>query len=184
MKQKILLTFLLIFSMKLFAQNSKFSIEASYPILINEKANNRSFIDFNGIIDLGVKYNITENRKINFDIGLNTSYLKFKVDDGGTKFTRNHYIFQPKLFGRTKLFSYPNIDFSLGLGYAFDFDSTGDNAFKSKTYNGVNLNAGLYYPCFKQIFFHVQFDTIFYNKELVYYNKNLSMIKVGVGLKL
>jgi opacity protein-like surface antigen len=183
MKQKLFLALLLILSIKSFSQNSKFSIESSYPILISEKGNERDFIDFNGIIDLGVKYNLTDNKKIDFGVGVNTTLLKFKVDDGFTKFTRNHYIFHPKVFGKIKLKENGKLDFLSGLGYAFDFNSTENE--KGKTYSGINFNAGIRYLFAEKMFFHIQYDFIMYNKkELVYYNENLSLIKLGIGIKI
>ena len=120
MKQKLILTLLLIISIKTFSQDSKLSIEISHPILLNEKGNNYDFNNFKGVFDVGVKYDLTENRKMNFGIGFNTSFLQFKVDDGLTKFTRKHYILQPKIFGKTNLIEKLNIDLIIGLGYSFD----------------------------------------------------------------
>jgi opacity protein-like surface antigen len=183
MKQKLFLVLLFIFTIKSFSQNSRFSIESSYPILISEKENDRDFIDFNGIIDLGVKYNLTENKKINFGVGINTTLLKYKVDDGFTKFTRNHYILQPKVFGKIKLMENGKLDFMSGLGYSFDFNSIENE--KGKTYSGINFNAGIRYLFTEKLFFHIQYDFIMYNKkELVYYNENLSLIKLGIGIKI
>ncbi|WP_417369110.1 outer membrane beta-barrel protein [Gelidibacter japonicus] len=183
MKQKLLLTILLIFSINSFSQDSKFSIELSYPILVNEKGNDLEFIDFNGIIDLGVKYNLTENKKVDFGVGINTTLLKFKVDDVFVKFTRSHYIFQPKIFGKINLIENEKLALITGLGYSFDFNSTENE--NSKTYSGISFNAGLRYLLTEKIFFHIQYDFIMYNKEeLVYYNKNLSLIKIGIGVKL
>jgi len=183
MNKKILLIIALALSINSFSQNSKFSVELSYPILISEKGNDFDFIDFNGIIDLGVKYNLTENKKIDFSVGINTTLLKFKVDDGFTKFTRNHYIFQPKIFGKINLIENGKLDLISGLGYSFDFNSTENG--KGKTYSGINFNAGMNYLFTEKIFLHIQYDFIMYNKsELVYYNENLSLVKLGIGIKI
>ena len=183
MNKKILVIIILAISINSFSQNSKFSIELSYPILVNEKGNDLDFIDFNGIIDLGVKYNLTENKKINLGVGINTTLLKFKVNDRFTNFTRNHYIFQPKIFGKINLIENEKLALITGLGYSFDFNSTENG--KGKTYSGINLNAGLRYLLTEKIFLNLQYDFIMYNKsELVYYNENLSLVKLGIGIKI
>ena len=75
------------------------------------------------------------------------------------------------------------LDLISGLGYSFDFNSTENG--KGKTYSGINFNAGINYSFTEKIFLHLQYDFIKYNKsELVYYNENLSLVKLGIGIKI
>jgi hypothetical protein len=68
MKQKLLLTLLLIFSIKSFSQDSKFSFELNYPIPID---NNFIGKNYNGIIDVGVDYRIANLNPVNIGISIN-----------------------------------------------------------------------------------------------------------------
>jgi len=183
MKKKQILAILLILSIKVFSQNSKLSIETSYPILISEKGNDYDFNNYNGVIDFGIKYDLIEKEKIDFGIGFNTSFLQFKVDDGLIKFTRKHYILQPKIYGKMNLIKKLNTDLIIGIGYSIDLNSVENE--KGKTYSGLNFNTGINYNITNEWFLHLQYDLIMYDKEeLVYYNKNLNLIKIGVGLRI
>lgn len=72
MKQNLLFTLILIFTINSFSQNSKFSLEANYPITVDENFLGK---DSYGIIDLGLKYRFKEFKPVKIGVSLNGGIL-------------------------------------------------------------------------------------------------------------
>ena len=116
MKQYLLFGFLLIFTFSTFSQNSKFSIEANYPITID---NNFLGDDSYGIVDLGLKYRFAELNPIKIGVSLNGGVLidNSNQNNSPQDFLVTTYIIQPKVFAELNVESVEKLHPFLGLGY-------------------------------------------------------------------
>ena len=116
MKQNFLLTLLLIFSIKSFSQDSKFSLELNYPIPID---NNFVGENYNGIIDIGADYRFANLNPVNIGISLNGGVLvnNSNQNNGFQNFKVTSYVIQPRIFGELDLESMDKFHPTVGLGY-------------------------------------------------------------------
>ena len=195
MKQKLLLALLLIFSIKSFSQDSKFSLELNYPIPIDE-----NFIgkNYNGIIDFGLKYRFTDLSFLNIGASLNAGILKNSKEDGVQPFDVTAFAIQPRIFAELDSESLTKFHPSIGLGYTFmSFNASGIDSFNpdnpnssssSQTESGINLNLGVAYDITKKLFAQVQYDfiKIGVDNEVpdIKYNTNINILKIGLGYRL
>ena len=195
MKQKLLLALLLIFSIKLFSQNSKFSLELNYPIPIGE-----NFIEknYNGIIDLGLKYRFTDLSFLNIGASLNAGILKNSKEDRVQPFDVTTFVIQPRIFAELDSESLTKFHPSIGLGYTFmSFNTSGidilnpdnpNSSSSSQTESGINLILGVAYDITKKLFTQVQYDfiKIGVDNEVpdTKYNRNINILKIGLGYRL
>ncbi|MDH7913874.1 outer membrane beta-barrel protein [Winogradskyella sp. SYSU M77433] len=195
MKQKLLLGILLIFSIKSFSQDSKFSLELNYPLTVGD-----NFIgkNYNGIIDLGVKYRFANLEFLNIGASLNGGILKNSKDDSFQPFDVTVFAIQPSIFAELDIESLTKFHPSIGLGYTFmNFKTSGIDGFNfsnpdlsssSQTENGINLNLGLVYDITKKLFVQVQYDLIKIGVEDgvpdTSYNTNITILKFGFGLRI
>ena len=195
MKQKLLLALLLIFSIKSFSQDSKFSLELNYPIPIDE-----NFIgkNYNGIIDLGLKYRFSNLSFLNIGASLNAGILKNSKNDRGQPFDVTAFAIQPRIFAELDSESLTKFHPSIGLGYTFmTFNASGIDSFNpdnpnssssSQTESGINLNLGVVYDITDRLFAQVQYDfvKIGVDNEVpdIKYNTNISILKIGLGYRL
>ena len=194
MKQKLLLTFLLIFSIKSFSQDSKFSLELNYPIPIDE-----NFIgkNYNGVIDLGLKYGFSNLSFLNIGASLNAGILKKSDEDIVQSFEVVAFPIQPRVFAELDLESLPKFHPSIGLGYtfiifrvagmdSFNVDDPG-SSISSQTEGGINLNLGVAYDITNRWFAQVQYDFIKIgakeNVNAIKYNTNINILKIGLGYR-
>lgn len=188
MKQKLLLALLLIFSIKSFSQDSKFSLELNYPIPIDE-----NFIgkNYNGIIDLGLKYSFSNLSFINIGASLNAGILKNSKDDRVQPFDVTAFAIQPRIFAELDSESLTKFHSSIGLGYTFmTFNASGNpnSSSSSQTESGINLNLGVAYYITDKFFAQVQYDfiKIVVDNEVpdIKYNTNINILKIGLGYRL
>ena len=193
MKQKLLLTFFLIFTIKSFSQDSKLSIELSYPIPID---NNFIGENYSGIIDVGVDYRITNLNPVSIGISLNGGVLvnNSNQNNGFQDFKVTSYVIQPRLFGELDLESLDKFHPSVGLGYTIMvFDASGTNngfdvSDASDSQNGFNFNFGLAYDITEKLFVQAQYDFVKLGAENdvpdIKFNTNVNILKIGLGYRL
>ncbi len=193
MKQKLLLTLLLIFSIKSFSQDSKFSLELNFPIPVD---NNFVGGNYNGIIDIGVDYRIANLNPVNIGISLNGGVLvnNLNQNNGFQHFKVTSYVIQPRLFGELNLESIDKFHPSVGLGYTIMvFNVSGINygvdvSDESNTKSGFNFNFGLTYDITEKLFAQVQYDFIKLGVDNdipdTKFNTNVNILKIGLGYLL
>ncbi len=193
MKQKLLLALLLVFSIKSFSQNSKFSLELNYPIPIG---NNFVGENYNGIIDIGADYRIANLNPVNIGLSVNSGVLvnNSNQNNGFQNFIVTSYVIQPRLFGELDLESINKFHPSAGLGYTimvFDASET-NNGFDvsdaSDTQSGFNFNFGLAYDITEKLFVQAQYDFIKIRVDNdvpdTKFNTNVNILKIGLGYRL
>lgn len=192
MKQFLLLALLLTFSIKGLSQDSKFSIEANYPITIDSNFVGEAY----GIIDLGLKYRFIELNPVKIGASLNGSVLvdNSNQNEGARDFQRTVYIIQPKVFGEFNIPTLEKLRPFLGLGYTFmNFQISGtlngmDVSDESDTLSGFGFNFGLAYDISNKVFVQVQYDFTKVNVDDdipdVTFNTNVNLLKIGVGLRI
>ena len=192
MKQKLLLM-ILIFSINSFSQNSKFSIEANYPLPIDA-----NFIgkNYDGIIDFGAKYRFAEFKNVTIGAGLNGGVLVFKLNSFGSniKTKTTDYIIQPKVFAELKLDAVPKLHPFVALGYttmlfvAKGTNSGVDVTGANETMSGFNTNFGMTIDINKKVFMGLQYDFVKLKIDSqvpqTTFNTNVNLLKIGLGLRL
>jgi len=187
------LTLLLIFSIKLFSQDSKFSLELNYPIPID---NNFIGENYNGIIDIGADYRIANLNPVNLGISLNSGVLvnNSNQNNGFQNFKVTSYVIQPRIFGELDLESIDKLHPSVGLGYTIMvFDASGTNngfdvSDASDTQSGFNFNFGLAYDVTEKLFVQAQYDFVKLGVDNdvpdTKFNTNVNILKIGLGYRL
>lgn len=192
MLQKVILLLIGLISIKGLAQDSKMSIELSYPLPID---NNFVGDNYNGIIDLGFKYRFLELNSISIGGSLNIGYLKNSKKAQNQPFDVNLYSVQPRIFAELNLESIPKIHPSIGLGYSLLYFKVVHNAavFNSnistnnQNESGLNINAGLSYDLTDKFMIQAQYDfvNIGVDNDIpdITYNKNINILKIGLGYR-
>ncbi len=193
MKQKFLLTLLLIFSIKSFSQDSKFSLELNYPIPID---NNFVGENYNGIIDIGADYRIANLNLVNIGISLNGGVLMNNSNQNNSfqNFKVTSYVIQPRIFGELDLESIDKFHPTVGLGYTIMvFNASGtyngfDVSDASDTQSGFNFNFGLAYDITEKLFVQAQYDFVKLGVDNdvpdIKFNTNVNILKIGLGYRL
>jgi hypothetical protein len=196
--KRYLVNLLLLISLLSFSQNSKFRIEASYPLPIDQ-----NFIGkyYDGIADLGVKYQIRELNNFTLGVSLNTALLKADRNeysiflDGPISYKVTSYSFEPRFFMELKLKKITKLHTAFGIGYSFMFFNIKNTSPEenipnsSSTQSGINTNLQIAYDISNRIYVQTQYDFILLtnledgipkNK----YNTNINLIKLGIGFRL
>lgn len=190
MKQQLLILFLLLFTINLFSQNSKFSIELNYPEPFGKTGIGENF---NGVIDFGAKARIFNFKNFNILSSLSGTLLKRKPVQGIQINKGNFYLLQPRIISELNLENFKKFHLLLGIGYTFTFfelSSTfnGFNEIRSERNNGININLGVNYDIFENLFINLQYDFIKIGVEEnvpnTKYNTNINLIKFGIGYRL
>lgn len=189
------LSALLLFSVISIAQTSKFSIEAAYPLPID----NYFLGDhFKGVADLGLKYRIKNLQVVNIGVSVNGSMFTYSdtyafAELPVTDFKTTLYMIQPRAYAEINLKKIIKIHPFAGIGYTFlmakrDFDS---NEFEddSTTQSGPNLTLGLSYDIFPKVYLFGSYDYIMLteldsNIPSTTYNTKASVLKLGLGVRL
>lgn len=192
MNQFFLLGLLLIFTIESFSQNSKFSIEASFPVTVGE---NRFGEAFNGVIDIGTKFRISSFNLVDVLASINGGLLNRKSiqDPQIQNLEAKYYLIQPRIYGKLKIESLEKIHPMLGVGYTImilnsttTFNSTTIN--QNETESGINLNFGVSYDFAEKIFAQIQYDFVKLkvndNVPDIKFNTNVNIIKIGIGFRL
>ena len=195
MKQKWLVTLLLIFTIKSFSQDSKFSIEAHYPIPLGDNFIGESY---KGIIDVGARYRFSHLTFVNIGASLNGGVLRndTNINDGFVDLDVRviSYMIQPRIFAELDLASITTLHPFIGLGYTFMiFDASGahngvDVSALDETRSGINVNLGVAYDINEKLSIQVQYDFVRLgvNGEVLdsAFNKNVTLLKIGLGYRL
>lgn len=179
--------FLVTISIKLYSQESKYSLELNFPIQTGE-----SFINdnYSGIIDIGFRARFWKTNHINLGFHLNGSLFKYKGTVRESIF-KTLYIIQPKIY--TELNTLKKIRPLVGIGYTLmTYRKTGD------VDDGPNISLGLSYDITNKIFVQVQYDLIIgtseYGTRFYDYDRPLvlpetldsdnNILKIGIGYRL
>ena len=196
MKFKFLFIFLL-FSWLTIAQTSKFSIEAAYPLPIDQ-----NFLGdhFKGVADVGVKYRIKNLQIINIGISLNGSMFNYNDSgyfpefDENLDFKTTLYMIQPRAYVELNLKKIIKIHPSAGIGYALlladrKFDSQSGIPNDRTTQSGVNVNFGVSYDIFPKVYLFANYDHIVLTNlesgvPSTTYNTKANLLKLGLGVRL
>lgn len=188
MMQKLFLGILLIFAIKSFSQDSKYSLELNFPIPVDE-----NFIgkNYSGIIDFGAKARFTKLKTVNVGASLNVGML---VNNWTQNVKVRSYVIQPRVFGELFIKSISNLRPSIGLGYAImAFNALGSNngidvSRLNETQSGLDFNLGLSYDITEMLFAQAQFDFIKLGvkNEIpgIKFNRNINILKIGLGYRL
>lgn len=198
MTKKLLLVLLLLVSIKTFAQDKKWSVEANYPVATGE-----GFIDdTKGIIDIGFKYRFADFGFMKLGAGLNAGlFSNSSVSEFGNAESQNNifeaktknYLLQPKVFTEFSIPAIKKLKPFIGLGYTVIVNDnsiaiTGEPTRESnRTNGGFNLNAGISYDLTKNLFLQVQYDYI--NQRIIEKsidfktNRVIDIVKIGVGFR-
>ncbi len=194
MRQKLLLVALLfIFTIKLFSQNSKLSIEASFPIPIGD-----NFLEENygGIVDVGAKYRFSELKILNIGASINGGFLKNSKADSNNLFDVNVFPIQPRIFAELNIEKLNKLHPQIGLGYSFLIFKAKSNGINpdfletniDRTESGINLNLSLSYDITDKLFLQAQYDFIKTGVDNdvpnTKYNTNINILKFGLGLQI
>ena len=189
MKQNLLFIVLLLLCIKLFSQESKFSLELNYPIPID---NNFVSENYNGIIDVGLKYRFSNIDFLNIGASINASIFIDSYHD--VPFAVNIHTIQPRIFSELDLESLSKFHPAIALGYTFITSNAGGdeniNPFANgsgKNGGGYNLNLALVYDLTNRLFAQIQYDfiKIGVDNEVpdIKYNTNINVLKLGLGYR-
>lgn len=190
------LSVIVLFSCISIAQTSKFSVEAAYPLPVDQ-----NFLGdhFKGFGDLGLKYRIKNLQVINIGVSLNGSMFTYTEDNnpGGEieslNFKTTLYMVQPRAYAELNLKKIIKIHPFAGIGYTVlmakqDFVDSGIPD-ESTTQSGMNLNFGLSYDIFPKVYLFTSYDYIMLTDldsgiPSTTYNTKASIVKLGLGVRL
>ncbi len=177
-----------------FAQVSKFSLEASYPFAIGDNFMGK---DYDGIAEIGGKYNFLSKATYTLGASFNTGVLRREYSNNSfeeTDFNVTAITLQPRFVSQFNISKAPKLHPMAALGYSYIvFMSTGtvngeDVSGLESTQSGVNLNFAIAYDVTAKIFVQLQYDYIklieIDGAPKTGYNTNVSMIKMGLGWRL
>ncbi|CAM4158092.1 outer membrane beta-barrel protein [Zobellia roscoffensis] len=183
------------FSVSVFAQDQKWSVEASYPISVGDEIGN----DAPGIIDVGVRYRFLDFNIVKIGAGINAGVFKKNISDEFepvfTDFDETNWLIQPKVFAEFTIPGIQKLHPSVGLGYTyieskFEGESYAFGSFENTvSYGGLNLNLGVSYDITNRLFVQAQYDFVRYrderNSEGQEYTAeyNLGYLKFGAGFR-
>ncbi|WP_411894591.1 outer membrane beta-barrel protein [Winogradskyella sp. A2] len=191
MKKPLVSLLILLSSISLFSQNKKFSIEANYPIPVD---NNFLGDEAYGIVDLGVKYRFTEVYPVKIGVSLNGGVLvdNSNQNNGAQDFLVTTYMVQPKIFAELHAPSLEKLHPFIGLGYTFmNFQVSGslngmDVSDESDNLSGFGFNVGVAYDISNKVFIQIQYDftkvSVDDDVPDITFNTNVNLLKIGIGL--
>lgn len=176
-----------------YTQNQKFNVALNYPVTIDKNFVGQSN---NGIIDIGLKYRCANFKAITVGGSVNVGYLKNTKEDAPQIADINAYTLQPRIFAELNLDKLPKLHPSAGIGYSmFIFNAKLNNEAlailddenqNSKEF-GINLNLGIAYDITQKLMAQVQYDFVKINIDdtvpNIDYNRNINIIKIGLGYR-
>ncbi|MFN3755148.1 outer membrane beta-barrel protein [Flavobacterium sp.] len=196
MRLRIIVILLIFFTIKSFSQDSKFSIDANYPIAIGDNFLGQNY---NGLVDLGAKYKFSDNKIV--DIGASINFGIFQNTKSGATamnqlFDVKIFPIQPRIFAEFNIQNLKKLHPQIGLGYSIiiydavwrentnaDLPSDINN-----NENGFNFNIGLFYDLTHKLFLQAQYDFIKIGVEDGIpdksYNTNINILKFGIGYRI
>ena len=176
------------------AQERKFSLEANYPVPIDDGF---VFQNYTGIIDLGLKYRFYETNVLSLGAGVNGVMLKADFNSYYTNFSTTNYTVQPKVFSEfklknSKIHPYASLGWSfmtfVAKGSTGPFDGEPIKIDDSNVQGGINLTAGTLFDVSKRVFINFQFDFTNLSKKgnvpNTSYNTQILLLKAGVGFRI
>ena len=196
MKFKIVSLFLL-FSFFMNAQTTKFSVEAAYPLPIDQ-----NFLGdhFKGIADLGIKYRIKNLQIINIGVSVNGSMFTyngsgyFPAVDENLSFKTTLIMVQPRFYSEINLKKIIKIHPSAAIGYSLllanrKFDSQSGVPNDKSTESGVNFTIGCSYDILPKLYLFANYDYIILTNldsgtPSDTYNTKANLLKLGLGIRL
>jgi len=193
MKAVITLLFVVLTSIQMLSQDSRISVELSYPLPAGDNFIQRSY---NGIVDAGVKVRFFDVGSFRFGMAFNTTVLVNKNEVDTRPLTVNITAFglQPKAFAELNSPFLVGFRPNVGLGYSFfvfsiESDALGDfgTAIENETQRGVNFHLGLAYDFTERFFLQVQYDFTKLNVENIPdipFNSDVNLFKIGVGYNI
>jgi len=172
-----------------------FSIELNYPVPID---NNFLGLNFNGVLDVGVKYRFKQKSILDFGASFNAGVLvdntAFNQPELALNVRSTAFIFQPRFFGELDFNTLPSFHVSSGVGYSLlFFNSNGINQGvdirnTSNTKGGVHINFAIAFDITYRIFVQISYDLTWLNinnqAPNISFNKNANLIKLGAGFRL
>ncbi|MFN3909006.1 MAG: outer membrane beta-barrel protein [Flavobacterium sp.] len=181
----------LLLTFGLYAQNTNWSIEVNYPILVDQ---NLVGANFDGLFEVGAKYIFWENVSFKTGVSLHTGLFqdKERIQDLATDFDVLVWTLQPRVFGELFLPSLPKFHPIVGVGYSAVTFFTNGNNFTffpegTETRYGINVIAGFSLEVSPKWYFHAHYDFIQLSKSGNFNNpylQNINLVKVGVGFRL
>lgn len=194
MKAKILIISL-IFVQISHAQLKRFSLDFSYPYSLDKNILKE---DYQGLVDVGLKYRIVKAPVINVGIAFNGSL--FKANEIKTfnqeNINLNAYFVQPKLFFEFNLKQATRLRPYFAVGYSYNITenvalqptlSTGEtNLIFTIKEQGIVLNTGLSFDLTSWLYLHAQYDFLrlknINHPELETQYSNI--VKAGIGFRI
>jgi len=190
------LSFFLLLTATAFGQTSKFSIEAAYPIPVD---NNFLGKNYQGIADLGLKYKIKNLEVINIGVSVNGSVFTyndtkfFPPADESLSFKTTLYMIQPRAFAELNLKKVTKIHPMVGIGYTIlqaktSFDSQTEISDFNSSQSGLNFTIGLSYDVFTKFYVfgnyeYISLSNVDANVPKTTYNTKINLVKLGLGLR-
>lgn len=188
--KKITLLFVLCFNLVSHSQINRWSVEANYPMIID---NNFVGQNFNGIIDLGVDYYFHEALKYRLSASFHNGLLKDRTEiiDLNTDFNYLLWFVQPRIkidliFGKM-----PNIHPYIGVGYCWMMAFTNGNTSTffpqgSTNRSGFNAIVGLTFDINDKLYANGGYDFVRLSQlgnQNNAYLQNVNRLMIGVGYK-
>jgi len=191
MQKTLLILIFLVSALRLYAQDSKFSLEAHYPIPID---NNFIGKNYNGFMDVGLGYRIIELKPVKLGVSVNAGYLvdNNNIERGFDQVKVTSFLFQPRVFAEFNIEELNKFVPKISLGYTsmrinVSNPNSLDNTNTTNTFNGLNLNLGVSYNFSEKLFATLQYDFIKLSSDSVAidsnFNRNVNILKIGFGLR-
>jgi opacity protein-like surface antigen len=177
-------------ALNLAAQDSKFSVEANYPVSFGD-----SFFaeGYEGLIDIGVDYKFFNFGIINLGASFNGGIFNLTEDNRPPFIDVSVYMVQPRVFGELYLEALSRLRPSVGLGYSFmiynitSSQITLESTNGTETESGINLNLGLSFDITKKLFIQAQYDFIQLSDQEGIpnssVNSKINIFKAGLGYR-
>lgn len=184
----------IIFQLTLHAQDYNWSLHLNFPIPVDQ-----NFIgeNYKGFIDVGTRYtfdspnNLKFGAAFNFAVLSNNNNLDISQLDS---YKAIAYIVETKAFAEVQIPSVPLLHPFFGVGYSLlAFDISGVNPGlgiieDGEVLHGFSINGGFLIDCNSRLFFNLEYNFIrVYRDNLVpdtRYNKNVNLVKLGVGYRI
>jgi opacity protein-like surface antigen len=188
--RKTILFLMLSFQLFQFAQINDWALELNYPMVID---NNFVGQNFNGVLELGINYNLHEALNYRLNASLHNSLFKDRSEiiDVGTDFNYLLWLIQPRLKVDFILNNMPNIQPYLGVGYSFMLPFTNGNTATffpqdGSSRSGFNVIVGLSFDINERLYANGGYDFVRlspFGTVNSAYLQNINVLKLGVGYR-
>ncbi|CAN0594830.1 unnamed protein product [Ectocarpus sp. 12 AP-2014] len=158
MNIKLLSGLLFLISVSTIAQDKKWSVEASYPVL----GDSNYLFEYQGVLDLCVAYRFQQIGIFQIGLGVNGSlFTNSSTNIFNAQVDNKVYFIQPRLFTELQL---SNFRPSFGVGYSivkediFEVSDSGNISDFQDLRGGLNINLGITYDFTQSFYFKAQYD--------------------------